>query len=254
VIFSSHLSLAALYLADLLKQRGVLTPIAVLGTTVTTGRQTALNAVTVNTIRSRLDVAVVPDRTEGRGIGACRALFGDRFELRSGLLTIALSNLNPQNHLAIALCNLTRMELGETWGQNRHITPAVARLMEALDLERLAIAEAAGLTVRTIHDHFQLSFGIPKGPLAEMARALALRPKDVNGPAALDTRYVTEDVPFGLVPTIRLAELAGVPVPLHLGGVKLMSALYGRDFEAENDILPRLGTLSLERMSPRAFV
>jgi hypothetical protein len=62
--------------------------------------------------------------------------------------------------------------------------------------------------------------------------------------------YVTEDVPFGLVPTIRLAGLAGVLVPLHESGVQLMSALYGRDFAAENDILPRLGPLSREMLIP----
>ena len=249
VVFSSHMSLAALYLAGLLRKRGVTPPIAALGTTVTTGRQTGPDAVNVSSIRARLDVAVLPDAAANRGIDVCRALFGDRFVARDGLLAIALSNLNPQNHLAIAMCNLTRMELGEAWGQNRHITPAVARLIEALDAERLAIAQAFGLTVRTIHEHFHLSFDVPMGPLAEMTHALAQRPTDVKGPTTLDSRYVTEDVPFGLVPTIRLAALAGVPVPLHESGVRLMSALYGRDFAAENDILPRLGPLSREMLA-----
>lgn len=249
VVFSSHMSLAALYLAGLLRKRGIATPIATLGTTVTTGRQTASDAVTVGTIRTRVDVAVVPESATARGIEVCRALFGDRFAGRSGLLAIALSNVNAQNHLAIALCNLTRMELAESWGQSRHITPAVARLMEALDAERLAIANACRLTVRTIHEHFHLSFDVPMGPLAEMAQALAQRPRDVNGPTTLDSRYVTEEVPFGLVPTIRLAALAGVPTPLHEGGVRLISALYGRDFEAENDILPQLGALSLTMLT-----
>ena len=244
VVFSSHLSLAALYLEGLLRRRGVSTPIAALGTTVTTGRQTAPDAVTVGTVRNRLDVAVLPASAAERGIAVCRALFGDRFTLKLSLLAIALSNLNPQNHLAIALCNLTRMELGEAWGQNRHITPAVARLMEALDAERMAIAQAFGVAVRTIHDHFHLSYGIPIGPLSDMAHELAQRLKDTSGPTTLDTRYVTEDVPFGLMPTIKLAALAGVTVPLHEGGLTMMSALYGRDFAAENDILPRLGPLS----------
>jgi opine dehydrogenase len=249
VVFSSHMSLAALYLAGLLRKRGVTAPIAALGTTVTTGRQTGPDAVNVSSVRARLDVAVLPESAASRGIEVCRALFGDRFVLRDGLLAIALSNLNPQNHLAIALCNLTRMELGEAWGQNRHITPAVARLIEALDAERLAIAQAFGLTVRTICEHFHLSFDVPMGPLAGMTHALAQRPSDVKGPTTLDSRYVTEDVPFGLVPTIRLAALAGVPVPLHESGVQLMSALYGRDFAAENDILPPLGPLSREMLA-----
>ncbi len=50
--------------------------------------------------------------TPRRALRCASTLFGDRFVPRDGLLAIALSNLNPQNHMAIALCNLTRME---TW-------------------------------------------------------------------------------------------------------------------------------------------
>ena len=243
VIYSSHMSFGALYLGRLLAARGVEVPIVALGTTLVTGRQPGPAAVAVGSVRARLDAAVLPSRA-AQAMAVCRRLFGDRFVERDGLLAIALSNLNPQNHLAIALCNLTRMEKGEDWSQNGNITPAVATLIEALDGERLAIAAAFGVQVRTIREHFHLSFDVPMGSLAEMTAILAARPGDTRGPATLDTRYVTEDVPFGLVPTLRLAELAGVAVPLHAGGVAIVSALYGRDFAAENDILPALGPLS----------
>ena len=215
VIYSSHMSFGALYLRQLLGGRAV--PIVALGTTVATGRQTGMDSVLVNTVRARLDAAVVGGAPDGP-LALCRALFGDRFVDRGSLLAIALSNLNPQNHLAIALCNLTRMEKGEAWSQNGNITPAVAALIEALDAERLAIAAAFGLSVRTIREHFHLSFDVPLGPLAAQAAILAARPADTRGPATLDSRYVTEDVPFGLVPTVRLAALAGVPAPLHAAG------------------------------------
>ena len=171
------------------------------------------------------------------------ALFGDRFVTRDGLLPIALSNLNPQNHLAIALCNLTRMEKGEAWRQNANITPAVARLMLALDAERLAIAAAFGIQVRTLEQHFHLSFGIAQTDMASMAAELATRDSDPFAPATLQTRYVLEDMPFGIAPMLQLAAAAGVPAPLHAGGLHLMSALYGRDLAADNDLLPRVETL-----------
>ena len=53
-----------------------------------------------------------------------RAHYGDEqrieFRPREGLLAISLSNLNPQNHLGIALGNISRMEKGETWYQVRY--------------------------------------------------------------------------------------------------------------------------------------
>ena len=65
------------------------------------------------------------------------------------------------------------------------------------------------------------------------------------GPTDLDTRYVLEDVPFGLVPTERLGRLVGAPAVLHESGINLLSAIYGRDFR------PR--TTSCLRSVSRAF-
>ena len=184
----------------------------------------------------------------------CTGLFGDRFVLRDDLVAISLSNLNPQNHLAMALCNLTRIERGEDWPNYWGITPAVGRLMEALDAERLAVAAAYGVTVRTIIDHFHLSFDVPRGPVAEMAAAVQARGGGPLGPKSLDTRYITEDVPFGLVPTEALARAAGVAVPLHSAGIDMFGALVGRDFRAENDLLPGLGLERLDVAGIRSAV
>ena len=245
------MSFGAVYLTSLLQTRGIGVPIVALGTTVVTGRQSGPTEVAVGSVRARIDAAVLPPDAAD-ALAVCVVLFGDRFVRRETLLAIALSNLNPQNHMAIALCNLTRMEKGEAWSQNGNITPSVAALIEALDAERLAIAAAFGVQVRTIREHFHLSFDVPMGSLAEMTAILAARPGDTRGPATLDSRYVTEDVPFGLVPTLRLAALAGVPAPLHAGGIAIFSALYGRDFAAENDILPALGPLSREMLMASA--
>jgi opine dehydrogenase len=240
VLFSSHMSFSALYLRLLCPD----TAVVAWGTTVVTGRMTGEAEVWVTNIRSRVDVATVPEADGARGLALCRAAFGDRFLARQGLIAIALSNLNPQNHLAIALCNLTRMEKGEAWKQYANTTPAVGRLMEALDAERIAVAAAFGVSVRSIHEHFRLSFGAEGATMGAMAAHLAAQSNDPNGPATLDSRYVVEDVPFGLWPTVCLGRIVGVETPLHAGGVALFSALYGRDFAGENDILPLLGDLS----------
>ncbi len=243
VVFSSHMSFSALYLRQCRAAYGPAPPLIAWGTTVVTGRQAGASAVSVSHLRAQVDMAVLPGADAAAAQALCTALFGDRFVLRERLVAIALSNLNPQNHLAIALCNLTRMEKAEHWLQYANITGAVGRLMEALDRERLAIAAAYGVNVRTLHEHFRLSFAAEGATMAEQAASLAARGADVAAPATLDSRYVTEDVPFGLWPTVCLAKAAGVPAPLHTAGVQMMSALYGRDFAAENDILPVLSDL-----------
>jgi opine dehydrogenase len=240
VIISSHASLGAVYLAELLAARGITAPITAWGTTICTGRRQSGTEVMVNTVRSKVDLCTVPDDRSDEALALCRDLFGDRFQPRDGLLAISLSNLNPQNHMGIALGNITRMERGETWSQGQNVTPTVGRLLEALDEERLEIARALGLEVKTIFEHFHLSFHVPIASISEMNQQMHAQGNGGTGPATADSRYVTEDVPYGLVLTAALGRMAGHPAPLHEAGIRIFSAMYGRDFEAENELLKAL--------------
>ncbi|MBE9607156.1 NAD/NADP octopine/nopaline dehydrogenase family protein [Acetobacteraceae bacterium H6797] len=250
VIVSAHCSFSALYLSRLLVERGVETPIAAWATTALTAKRQGEVGVHISGLRARLDVATVPARLAEAGEAACVALFGERFQRRDDLLAIMLSNLNPPAHMANLLLNLTRAEKGEDWPNYGSITPAVGRLIEALDVERLGLAEAFGLTVRSVTEHFVLSHHVEAGSVAAMSAAVHAKRPELLGPKTLDTRFVTEDVPFGLVPLELLGEVLGRPVPLHTAGIALFSAIYGRDFRAENDLLPLLG---LAGKSPEAL-
>ena len=254
VVLSSHHSFGALYLARLLAERGTVAPIVAWGTTLVTAKKRGPSAVEVLTVRAEIDVAMVPAESSERGLDVCRSLFGDRFRERDGLLAIALSNVNPQNHMALALCNFTRVEYGERWEQMHYYTPAVGRLIEALDAERLAIAEACGVRVRTIFDHLHLSYHVPVASVSEMMQRIHEAGLGGVGPTSLDTRYVLEDCPFGLAMTSQLGRITGVPTPLHDGGVQFFSALYGVDFARQNDLLTALGMaqMTLDELRERA--
>ena len=106
VIISSHMSLGAVYLAGLLEARGLAVPITAWGTTAITGRRQSGAEVRVNTVRKLIDLCTVPEEMSGEALELCKSLFGDRFQPRDGLLAISLSNLNPQNHMGIALGNI----------------------------------------------------------------------------------------------------------------------------------------------------
>ena len=244
VIISSHASLGAIYLMQLLARHGVTAPVTAWGTTAVTARRLSGREVRINTVRRLIDLCTVPDSRTQEGLALCQRLFGDRFQPRDGLLAISLSNLNPQNHMGIALGNMTRMERGETWSQGQNVTPNVGRLLEALDQERLAIASALELDVRTVFEHFHLSYHVPVASISEMNQQMHARGTGGTGPATADSRYVIEDVPYGLVVTAALGELAGRPARLHDAGTRILSAMYGRDFTAENELL---NTLDLQR-------
>jgi opine dehydrogenase len=239
VILSAQLSLSALYLSRLMIRRGVTLPIAAWAAPVVTVRRTGPVAFTARAKRKRITMAVLPAHAGATMIGECSKLFGDRFELAPDLLSVELSNLNPEIHLALALCNFTRIERGESWRQWEGLTPAVCNYVERLDQERLAVASGFGHVLPDVTKRLRATYG-GEGPLARIMRSLQDRDK-LAGPNALSTRYVLEDVPFGLTTLTTLARIAGVLTPLHDGGIATVSALYGRDFQRENDVLPELG-------------
>ena len=72
--------------------------------------------------------------------------------------------------MPLALANLSRMERGESWTQYDHMAGATAHAAVALDRARLAVAQAFGLPVRSIEQHFHLSFGAPMMDFSDQCR------------------------------------------------------------------------------------
>lgn len=80
-----------------------------------------------------------------------------------------------------------------------------------------------------------------------MNQELHQRGRGGFGPTTTESRYVLEDAPFGLWPTILLGRLAGRPASLHEAGLALLSAAYGRPLAGDNDLLPLLEIQDLSR-------
>jgi opine dehydrogenase len=82
---------------------------------------------------------------------------------------------------------------------------------------------------------------VPMGSVSEMNQEMHRQGRGGFGPKTAQSRYVLEDVPFGLMPTVALGRLVGRRATLHEAGMALFAAAYGRDFMHDNDLLPALG-------------
>lgn len=241
VLVSAAASLSPLHLHRLLAARGVAAIVAGFGTTALTGRRGADGtSVRVATLRGACDVAAVRAAGTGAAIAAATSLWGERFVPADSVLAAALANVNPIAHTAMALCNLSRIEHAEVWPQYHCTTPSVARLILALDAERQTLAAACGARIPTADAFFRRSYALTAPDLAGMMAELHARRGGPPGPTTIETRYVLEDVPFGLVFYLALAGEAGVAMPVTEGAVRLASAAWGRDLAAMNDLLPVL--------------
>ena len=137
------------------------------------------------------------------------------FELKQTVIETGLGHLTPLLHPAGSLLNAGRIERshGEFYMYEEGMTPAVVRVMEALDRERLRIGERLGVRLPTGVDMMVESGYGPRGTLWESLNGSAgLTP--VKGPDSLANRYVTEDIPFGLVAWASLGRGVGVDTPI----------------------------------------
>jgi opine dehydrogenase len=112
------------------------------------------------------------------------------------------------------------------------VTPAVVNVVEGVDRERLAVGRALGLELTPVAEGFHAAGFGPKGDFwstingSKMLTAL-------RAPGQVETRWLTEDIPYGLATWAALGDQLGVETPVMDALVTLASATLGRDFRAE---------------------
>jgi opine dehydrogenase len=161
-------------------------------------------------------------------------------------LYTGFSNANAMLHVANCVANAARIESGDSYKfYAEGVTRAVARLYQAINRERVAVAAALGAAVPTLEDWFDRVYGVREASLVETCRRLTFNsdgPYQATGtPSSLDHKFITEDVPTGLIPMSVLGAAAGVPTPTIDALVALVQSMTGKDFAAEARTLARLG-------------
>jgi opine dehydrogenase len=160
-------------------------------------------------------------------------------------LYTGLTNANAMLHVANCVANAARIEAGETYKfYAEGVTPAVARLYQAINRERVAVAAALGASVPSLEDWFERVYGVREASLVETCRRLTYNndgPYQATGtPSSLDHKFITEDVPTGLIPMSALGAAAGAPTPAIDALVEVVRTMTGRDFADEARTLARL--------------
>jgi opine dehydrogenase len=195
----------------------------------------------------------------GLGVGAfpaphTAAVCGLLEELFSGVrpypnvLACGLAVMNPVVHPAGVLLNAGRVEhaRGEFYFYNEGVTPAVCHLIYAVDRERLAVARALGIELAPVDEAFhEAGFG-PRGDLWATIHGSRMLTQ-LRAPGTLESRWLTEDVPYGLGAWVSLAEQLKVATPVLRALITLASAALGIDFWKSARTTRDLGVAGLSR-------
>jgi opine dehydrogenase len=210
-------------------------------------------------VKRFLQIAAIPAARTGTVLDRLRPVFPHAVAAPS-ILATGLTNMNAVLHVVNMVGNIGRLEASGNGYRfyAEGYTPSLVVLLEALDRERLAIARAFGVEVPGVHAWLQRTYDLGGDSLHETFHRLTHQPTGpyqwTPTPLSLDHKYVTEDVPCGLVAMSALGGAARVPTPVIDGLIAVTSAMLRRDFRAEGRNLERLGLAGKTIAEIRAIV
>ena len=151
------------------------------------------------------------------------------------VLEVGLNNGNPVTHAAATILNAGRIERsqGNFYLYKEAITPSVARVIEAVDRERLALLQTFGYKPwSSVERLFESGYAQTKNSLYEAytTSEVFCGPWSSKGPTSLESRYVAEDVAYGLVSWASLGDAFDVPTPTIKSIIHLASLLNSTDY------------------------
>ncbi|MDH4188694.1 MAG: NAD/NADP octopine/nopaline dehydrogenase family protein [Betaproteobacteria bacterium] len=185
------------------------------------------------TIRAkRLPVGVFPARRTTEALEVIRRAYPVVHPIEN-VLSAALMNAGPIIHPPLILMNAGPLEHFERWDiHNEGTQPAIRRVTDALDAERIAVREALGYAPYhyPLRDHYTTDKWMYGDAHDRLTKSGDWRERIV-----LQThRYMREDVAYGLAFLVSVARWAGVAAPVAAGLLAVASAALGEDLFADS--------------------
>lgn len=199
---------------------------------------------------THLRCAALPGKFTAELAGEVGKIYPD-IVAAANVLETGLSNINAIMHPAGMLGNAGRIEHqgGDFLFYRDGITPAIARLISAVDRERLNIIGKLRLKPLSFVEIFYQAgltsdAGRSSGSVYRAIQESAPN-RTIKSPASLDHRYVHEDVGYGLVPMAEIGRLLGVETPVMDSLITLASEVNQKAYRREGLTLEKMGLAGL---------
>lgn len=165
------------------------------------------------------------------------------FILTKSIIESALHNPNLIVHTIGALMSIPRIEHtdGDYWMYREVFTPSVWNIVKTLDKEKMDVLEHLGFERLAYTAACKLRNSLNDSLDAEKVFFEYAQHHSPKGPAVSNSRYITEDVPEGLVLLESMAEYLNIQVPICSSLIDMSSAALGVDFRTTGRTLERLG-------------
>ena len=216
VVLNPGRTFGAIEFAEELKKNGVkqLPHIAETQTIVYTCRKTGANSTSILALKKDVEIAAI----RGSDIDYIMARMPEclkcNFKTVGSVGHTSLSNVGMVLHCAPVMMNVGWIETPKVDFKYYYdgISPSVAHLLEKIDAERRAVAKAGGFEIESVKAWLTRTYRVAGESLYECIRNNEAY-KEIDAPPTINTRYIFEDVPNGLVPVEAMGQEFGVPTP-----------------------------------------
>jgi len=191
-------------------------------------------------IKQSIPVASVRAHLIPRVISKLRQFY-PQFVPGDNIFKTSFDNIGSVFHPAICILNSGWIEDDVDFKFYREgATESVCRVLEGVDKERIAVAEALGIRAISARQWFYMAYSTAGDTLFE---AMRKNPgyREIIAPKTLKMRYLEEDVPFSLVPISSVGNMFHVPTPTIDSLIHLASILNHRDYMGTGRTVERLG-------------
>ncbi len=191
-------------------------------------------------VKKTISVSVLPYNRTSHVISLLNENY-PQFYATKNFLTTSLGNIGAVFHPAIALLNRDRIKNQETFDFYRDgATKEVVEYMDHVDEERRNIARKFGVEVQSLREWLCERYDLQENNLYD---ALHNNPSygGLFAPTTLNMRYLTEDIPTGLVPFSELGKAVGVETSYIDNLINIASSELRVDFRGQGRNLYKLG-------------
>lgn len=201
----------------------------------------APDAVFLKTVKKKIALACTRPEKTAQVLAQLSGVF-PQFCAANNVLETSLNNSNPISHGPLALFNITRMENGEDYLLfGTGATPRVARFMEQIDRERVAVIRAWGLDAPSELDMLNSFWPEAQKSIYDVLHNTVAY-SVTKGPKTLDHRYLTEDLPYGLVPYVQLGRKLGVETPYLTALIEMFGLYMETDYLSQGPCVADIDT------------
>jgi opine dehydrogenase len=205
--------------------------------------------VVISGYATRLPTGVLPAKNTDRAL----AVLGEVYPVErcEDALSGALMNAGPIIHPPLILMNAGPLEHFEAWDiHNEGTQPAIRRVTDTLDAERIAVREALGYAAPhfPLKDHYNKAGEGDEWMYGRAAHEKLTDSGDWREDIDLRShRYMLEDTRLGLSLIVSVGRWAGVPTPVAEGLLNIAAAVAERDLYREGRTLENLGLADCSR-------